>query len=438
MMKMKAAMMAAFLMGVSTACAAANPFADVPAEHWAYQSVAALAEAGAVQGVDGQYFQGGRSITRYEAAEMVAKAMAHMDTASAEQRALIHELADEYADELNHLGVRVSALEHHAGNIKFTGDARLRYRYQPSAGTQTGKENDASWDYRIRLRGQAKLNERMTAVVSLSSDWQSFSENGAASGGTNDVFADAMKVDYDTASFSLSLGRTDIYKIGGMRSYGYTYSDIFDRVEGQYHTDRAAVTAGYGKFKKGNIMAGSQSANGVKTGYGELEGFFGNGSSAGVYYNHFDASGHGGANQAFNADSLWGAYASINVGSKWNILAQYEVKDLTDRTRYSHDTDADLYIGRLMYGKSNMAVPASWDAWVEYIDAEDGAWLGGFTTSWRFASQMDNLTSWGVGVDYIFAKNAMFSLMQSFSTEAKAGAMENPEEQTRAEFIFVF
>ena len=34
---------------------------------------------------------------------MVAKAMAHMDKASVEQRALINKLADEFADELNNL-----------------------------------------------------------------------------------------------------------------------------------------------------------------------------------------------------------------------------------------------------------------------------------------------------------------------------------------------
>ena len=77
---------------------------------------------------------------------------------------------------------------------------------------------------------------------------------------------------------------------------------------------------------------------------------------------------------------------------------------------------ADLWVGRLTYGKANMSAPKSWDIWVEYIDAESGVWLDGATDSWRFADQMDNITSWGAGVDYIFAKNAKFSVMQSFAT----------------------
>ena len=90
-MKSKVTAVLATVMAVSSSWAfAANPFVDVPSGSWAYQSVVELADAGVIQGVDGQYFQGGRTITRYEAAEMVAKAMAHMDKASVEQRALIH------------------------------------------------------------------------------------------------------------------------------------------------------------------------------------------------------------------------------------------------------------------------------------------------------------------------------------------------------------
>ena len=55
MFKMKktvaAALAAAFVVGASsTTFAAANPFSDVPAGHWAYQSVAKLAAAGVIEG----------------------------------------------------------------------------------------------------------------------------------------------------------------------------------------------------------------------------------------------------------------------------------------------------------------------------------------------------------------------------------------------------
>ena len=441
-MKSKVLASVAALMAVGATCAfAANPFVDVPTDSWAYKSVVELADAGIIQGVDGQYFQGQRNITRYEAAEMVAKAMAHMDRATVEQRALINKLADEYADELNNLGVRVSNLENKVGNIKFTGDARLRYRYQNAVEGHKGKENDNSWDYRIRLRGKAQINDRMTATLGLSTDSQSFGDNGAAS--DTNIFADDIKVDYNTKSFGLSLGRTDKYKIGGPRAYGYIYGDVFDRAEMQFRGDKFAVTAGYGKFKMKDMSGtfdkdDNAIMDGVKTGYAEIEGFFGNGSAAGVYYNDFTVGGGSVDNDSFDGDDLWGAYASINFGSKWNFLANYENVSLTKNDAVTNDDSADLWVGRLTYGKANMSAPKSWDIWVEYIDAESGVWLDGSTDSWRFGDQMDNITSWGAGVDYIFAKNAKFSVMQSFASDIKDGNASDPEEQTRAEFVFAF
>ena len=132
-------------MAVGATAFAANPFVDVPQDSWAYNSVVELANSGIIQGVDGVHFQGERNITRYEAAEIVAKAMAHEDRANAEQRALINRLADEFSDELNNLGVRVSNLEDRVGNVKLTGDARVRYMKQG----KTLKDDD-SWQFRGR------------------------------------------------------------------------------------------------------------------------------------------------------------------------------------------------------------------------------------------------------------------------------------------------
>ena len=467
---MKSKVLAALVatMAVGATCAfAANPFVDVPSDSWAYKSVVEFADAGIIQGVDGQYFQGNRNITRYEAAEMVAKAMAHMDKASVEQRALINKLADEYADELNNLGVRVSALENRVGNVKLTGDARIRYRYQDtynskvadSNGNKTvaGKKNDSSWDYRIRVRANAQVNDRTKVTYGISSDNKNFADNAAATDEKNDIYTDIAKVDYNFGgnNWNLSVGRTDAYVLGN--AYGYNYGDVFDRAELKYQNDKFAATAGYGKFKTdgsdlgyvakdGSIGKGVTNkyanADGVKTGYGELEGFFGGGraagSAAGVYYNDFTRSGNdGSATDSFHADDLWGAYLKGNLG-KWTALANYEHVKNNVASAATGDDTADVWIGKLSYGKANFATPKSWDAWVEYINAEDGAFIGANSNSWRFDSHMDNIESWGVGADYTFAKNAMFQVMQSFGSKTKDGNAEDPEEQTRAQFVFVF
>ena len=54
---------------------------------WAYQSVEQLAYAGIINGYPDGTFKGNKPITRYEMAQMVAKAMANQDKANAEQQA---------------------------------------------------------------------------------------------------------------------------------------------------------------------------------------------------------------------------------------------------------------------------------------------------------------------------------------------------------------
>ena len=451
-MKKKIVISLAAMMAVGAACAfAANPFVDVPSDSWAYKSVVELADAGIIQGVDGSYFQGERNITRYEAAEMVAKAMAHMDKASVEQRALINKLADEYADELNNLGVRVSALENRVGNVKLTGDARIRYIHQSEGDKfkdSEGKEqvvngatkNDDSWSYRVRIRANAQVNDRTKVVYGVSTNNVSFADNSTADNSDkNNIFTDRAYVDYNFGgnNWDLKVGR-DEYDMGGGRAYGFLYGDNFDGAQLKYSNDKFAATAGYGKFKEGvmggdNGVVGSHEA--TKTGYGELEGFFGGGRAAGsaigVYYNDFSG------NKSFNFDDAWGAYGSLNLG-KWNALANYEKYN----SENSKADDPEVWVGKITYNKANFATPKSWDAWVEYLNADNGFADGkgnfiGSTYGWRNDSLLNNVKSWGAGIDYTFAKNAQFQIMQSFATSAKDGNAD-PGEETRAQFVFVF
>ena len=447
-MKTKVLAALAATMAVGATCAfAANPFVDVPSDSWAYKSVVELADAGIIQGVDGQYFQGNRNITRYEAAEMVAKAMAHMDKASVEQRALINKLADEYADELNNLGVRVSALENRVGNVKLTGDARVRYIHQDSDDQGKGEvKNDNSWSYRVRVRANAQVNDRTKVVYGVSTNNVNFADNSTASDSAdnsiasdskdNNIFTDRAFVDYNFGgnNWDLKVGR-DEYDMGGGRAYGFLYGDTFDGAQLKYTNDKFAATAGYGKFKEG-VMGGDNGASAAtKTGYGELEGFFGGGraagSAVGVYYNDFSG------NKSFNFDDAWGAYGSLNLG-KWNALANYEKYN----SENSKADDPEVWVGKITYNKANFATPKSWDAWVEYLNADNGfgdkthAFIGS-TQSWRNGNLLNNVKSWGVGADYTFAKNAQFQVMQSFASEAKEGN-NDPGEETRAQFVFVF
>ena len=410
-------------MAVGATAFAANPFVDVPSDSWAYNSVVELANSGIIQGVDGVHFQGERNITRYEAAEIVAKAMAHEDRANAEQRALINRLADEFSDELNNLGVRVSNLEDRVGNVKLTGDARVRYMKQG----QTLK-NDDSWQFRGRLRANAKINDRADAVLGMEYN-TNFENNTAASASASSAGKDHFYVDRAYVNYALDnghkwnvmVGRYD-YELGN--NMGLIYGNNFDGAQLKFADNKMAATVGYGKFKEGTL-------NDSKTAYGELEGFFGGGTAAGsavgVYYNDFNASSGGSAEDA----KVWGAYASLNFAKKFNLNAEaYRVN--YDKASVA---DADGFSAKLKYGKAKFDTPKSWDLWVNYMNIEDGAADDSGTGSWR--TNVNNTKGWAAGADYTFAKNAQLQVFQTFDTKIEKTGKDR-DELTRAQFVFVF
>lgn len=154
----------------STTFAAANPFSDVPSGHWAYDAVAQLAQDGVIDGYGDNTFQGDKNITRYEMAQMVAKAMAKSNTGkvSGADQALVEKLKAEFSDELNNLGVRVANLEKNADKVKMTGQMRYDYwsnRYENRA-------NDTKFNHVLyRLYPTAEINDHWKVMARLQGVW---------------------------------------------------------------------------------------------------------------------------------------------------------------------------------------------------------------------------------------------------------------------------
>ena len=84
----------AMALGVSATAFAANPFSDLPAGHWAYGAVAKLAAAGVVDGYPDGTFKGDKTMTRYEMAQIVAKALAKGAIGADDK--LVSEFADQF------------------------------------------------------------------------------------------------------------------------------------------------------------------------------------------------------------------------------------------------------------------------------------------------------------------------------------------------------
>ena len=205
---MVVALAAALTIGAaSTTFAAANPFSDVPRDHWAYDAVTQLAADGVIEGYGDGTYRGDRNITRYEMAQMVGKAMAKGDM-SASDRALVDRLAAEFADELNNLGVRVSNLEKNADMVKWTGE--LRYRYwsrrndQEHATTAPSKKNTDQLQFRLfptaEVNDHWKVKARLTAGNNMKTD------SGDNSVKLTYAYADGC---YD--KFNVKLGKMPLY-----------------------------------------------------------------------------------------------------------------------------------------------------------------------------------------------------------------------------------
>ena len=147
-MKKSLVLAMAMALGVTASAYAANPFSDVPAGHWAYDAVNKLAAEGVVDGYPDGTYGGDKLMTRYEMAQIVAKAMA--------KGANVDKLAAEFTDELDSLGVRVANLEKKADNVKITGQIRASYK------DVSGDKKDNNMRLRTRLFVNGTINDDWT------------------------------------------------------------------------------------------------------------------------------------------------------------------------------------------------------------------------------------------------------------------------------------
>ena len=194
----------------STTFAAANPFEDVPADHWAYDAIAQLAADGVIEGYGDGTYRGDQEITRYEMAQMIARAMAK----GGGDKALIDKLAAEFADELNNLGVRVAALEKKVDNVKWQGTVRYRYinerhhQNPPDAPTQGNAQYVT-----LRLEPEMQINKNWTghARIDYSTDMDSAKNATNGKIRENDIddefVIDRVWVQGDYNNFQILLGK---------------------------------------------------------------------------------------------------------------------------------------------------------------------------------------------------------------------------------------
>ena len=161
----------------TTAFAAAHPFSAVP--------------DGVIDGYGDTTFQGNKNITRYEMAQMVARAMAKKDVSAAD-KATLDKLAAEFADELNNLGVRVANLEKHADKVKWGGVFEYTYtstRHDTQSSQTKDKKNVD--EYVFRLEPVAEVNDHWNVHVRIDANGN-FNDDTAGTADLKRVWAEGQ------------------------------------------------------------------------------------------------------------------------------------------------------------------------------------------------------------------------------------------------------
>ena len=397
-MKKSLVLAMAMALGVTASAYAANPFSDVPAGHWAYDSINKLAAAGVIEGYGDTTFGGDKLMTRYEMAQIVAKAMA--------KGANVDKLAAEFADELDNLGVRVANLEKKADNVKVTGE--MRYLYEDF--------KDASYANELRSRiwvnGQINDDWSYTGMIENTQD---FTNN---SGEDGEVTFNRAYVEGKIGGLALTAGRYNAFFANGN-----IYDALVDGAEVSYG-DKVKVTGFAGKASDDDVAGGNYAG-------GELSTSFGDMNVAAGYVNYKDLGAQDNLDNA-----IWYVGADYTMGDV-NLSAMYLKGDVNTETGNGvewNQTEDDGWTVGLTYKGAEASEAGSWGLFANYYDLGGQTYIAHTTDAETFANQ--GFKGYGVGANYTFAKNIVGTVAY-YDTESKLDSKID-DQRVWADVTFTF
>ena len=404
-MKKSLVLAMAMALGVTASAYAANPFSDVPAGHWAYDSVAKLAAAGVVDGYADGAFAGDKLITRYEMAQIVAKAMA--------KGADCDKLAAEFADELDTLGVRVAKLEKSADAVKIAGQFRVR-----NIAHDSGKGDKTDLRTRLWLSGQVNEDWTYTAMFENS---QTVSGSGKGNAAEDKVEVSRAYLDGKVGGMDVRAGRWD--EIPGS---GAVMDAYLEGVKVSYGKDvkvwGLAAKGAHGDYTNTGAALTLESSDrvyaaGVETNVGVVN----------VYANWYKASED---EITAGEKEIYNVAANMDIAKDLNLSYEYMWGD----KKYNKEVSKDGYVVGLNYKGADASVPGSYGVHAAYYDQPVNAFLAPTYDLSNFATE-GGYEGWSFGVDYTLAKNIQLCV-NYYDTEAKTTASK--DEVVFSELYFFF
>ena len=418
-MKKSLVLAMAMALGVTASAYAANPFSDVPAGHWAYDSVNKLAAAGIVDGYGNGTFGGDRLMTRYEMAQIVAKAMA--------KGANVDRLAAEFADELDSLGVRVAALEKKSDNVKINAQIRAHYQsYDKGHSGEWNKKTNATSKLRSRIWINGQINEDWKYVGMLQNEQDLINDEGDES------------TDFQRAFVTGRIGGVKVEAGRNNTALGLGVGNILSN-----RTD--AVKLGFGKdlklgFQYGKISSGHETWDGTN---------FKSGKKADKYMAVTAGGEIGklGLNAGYvKADDVVKLAQDDKI---WYVGADYKFGDFTvDATYLSSDVDKikgvkvddDGYVIGLTYKGAKAAKVGSYGVYAKYYDQGAGTYIHhGMNTDLANDVGKYGFKGYMLGVNYTFAKNIVAAVEYSdFDAKDNYSGSKPSDKTIWSEVVFTF
>ena len=415
-MKKSLVLAMAMALGVTASAYAASPFSDVPAGHWAYDSISKLAAAGVIDGYGDSTFGGDKLMTRYEMAQIVAKAMA--------KGASVDKLAAEFASELDNLGVRVAGLEKESDNIRFWGMFRPRYEFSHRSGEK--KHHKDATIARTRIWGEGKINDSWTYNLMLQNE---------------------QKIDNNVGEENIEFKRAFVQgRLGGMTVRAGRWGEDISPMVIDTHLEGVKLSYGTDKLNCVGMFTKTAGPHSTLTGHGRLNifGVAGNYEKSNFFVNYYNTNDA--AVIAIDDGKEWfykeppfkgrGDKDIFNVGIGYKITK--EVRLFGEYMRGVKDVDSsvgrDGYVARIEYRGYDINKPGSFGLVANYYNQSSNSVLIPTIAANKFLFR-GGYEGWNLGARYTLAKN-IYALVDYFDTESKLG--NNRDKVLVTELYFLF
>ena len=395
----------------STTFAASNPFSDVPADHWAYDAVSQLAADGVIDGYGDSTFKGNRNITRYEMAQMVAKAMAK--NTSGADKALVDKLAAEFAAELNNLGVRVANLERNADMVKWSGTAEYTFERD----SREDGDDSSTNSFLFRLEPSAEVNNHWHVKARLDAT------NDAKKDDTSNVSLERIWAEGKYSNVTVKLGKfvtPDDDTIADTEYSGaevaYAPAQGFNAVIGAGRLRTKDTAAGvlngggtydFTSYKVADPDVGNQTAAYAYVGVGYKKNKF----DGALRYHYLAGEGFNFINDATGVrEKIYSENDNEDKAGIWLAKASYQfTKDWSMNGFYSQNQKADFYKKaynvEVDYKGAQQENKGTWGLWLAYRYIGRNAVISN-----PFDAVKGSQKGWEIGGNYALFKNTVLTL----------------------------